>query len=169
MNKFFVSILLLCITACSNLNKVVYDETAEKNILIDECNRAAFNMDEFESWFYKEYYSYKPDLDELKNIKDKFFNFNILIVMGTWCHDSQREVPRVFKILDYMAYHEPKIKLVNVDTKKRSNVIDTEKLNIQRVPTVIVYKNKKEVGRIIETPKESLEKDLVKIILENLD
>ncbi|MFA8342285.1 MAG: thioredoxin family protein [Rhodothermaceae bacterium] len=169
MNKIFLLLLLFCFVGCSNLNKVVYDEIAEKNILIDECNRATFNIDEFEDWFYKEYSSYKPDAETLRKIEGQLFDFDILIVMGTWCHDSRREVPRVFKILDHLAYHEPKIRLVNVDTKKRSSVIDTKKLDIQRVPTIIVYKDKEEVGRIIETPVESLEKNLVKIISANLD
>lgn len=169
MRISFVFLFLLILTSCSNLNKVVYDETAKKNILIGECNRAAFNIDEFESWFYKEYSAYKPDKTVLTPIEQKMFDFDILIVMATWCHDSRREVPRFFKILDHLAYHEPKIRLVNVDTKKQSSVIDTEELDIQRVPTFIIYKNKKEVGRIIESPIQTLEKDMVKIILENLN
>jgi hypothetical protein len=32
------------------------------------------------------------------------------------------------------------------------------------VPTYILYKGKKEIGRIIDAPKESFEKDLLKIL-----
>ena len=40
-------------------------------------------------------------------------------------------------------------------------------LGIQRVPTFIIYKNNIESGRIIETPKTSLEQDLVNILTGN--
>ena len=36
--------------------------------------------------------------------------------------------------------------------------------NLVRVPTYILYKGKKEIGRIIDAPKESFEKDLLKIL-----
>ena len=37
-------------------------------------------------------------------------------------------------------------------------------MNIHHVPTFILYQNGIEVNRIIETPVESLEKDLIAII-----
>jgi hypothetical protein len=39
-----------------------------------------------------------------------------------------------------------------------------DKLDIQRVPTFIFYKNNIEAGRIIENPETSLEQDMVKIL-----
>ena len=47
---------------------------------------------------------------------------------------------------------------------KQSANREEKGLAVYRVPTFIVYKNGKEIGRIIEFPKESLEADLVKII-----
>lgn len=169
MRKIKYLFLIFFFVSCSNLNKVVYDKIVEKNILIDECNRAAFNIEEFENWFYEEYSNYKPDENTLRPIKQELFNYDVLIVMATWSKDSRREVPRFYKILDHLAYHEPKIRLINVDPKNRSNVIDTKKIDIKRIPTFIIYKDGVEIGRIIESPKESLDKDLVKIIRKNLD
>jgi hypothetical protein len=40
-------------------------------------------------------------------------------------------------------------------------------LNIERVPTFIIMNEGIEIGRIIETPEETLEADLLKI-LQNL-
>jgi len=37
-------------------------------------------------------------------------------------------------------------------------------LNITNIPTFIFYKNGKEMHRIVESPMESLEKDMLKII-----
>lgn len=36
--------------------------------------------------------------------------------------------------------------------------------NIQFVPTIIFYKNEKEVGRFVEFAQESLEEDIAKIV-----
>ena len=39
-----------------------------------------------------------------------------------------------------------------------------DQLEIQRVPTFIIYKNNIEAGRIIENPVTSLEQDMVNIL-----
>ena len=41
---------------------------------------------------------------------------------------------------------------------------ETEGLKIELVPTIIFYKDGYEIGRIVETLTESLEKDLLKIL-----
>ena len=46
--------------------------------------------------------------------------------------------------------------------KKQSPDFNPESYQINRVPTAIIYRNNKEIGRIIETPKKTLEKDLFK-------
>ena len=46
--------------------------------------------------------------------------------------------------------------------RDRSN--EAEGLRIELVPTIIFYKDGSEIGRIVETPVESMEKDLLKII-----
>jgi len=50
-----------------------------------------------------------------------------------------------------------------LETKKLV-FFDIDNLDIKRVPTFIIYENGEEIGRIIETPKKSLEKDLEKIV-----
>ncbi len=84
--------------------------------------------------------------------------------MGTWCSDSQREVPRFYKILTDAGYNDKRVKIIAVDKSKEAIVVDIKNLDIEKVPTFIIYKDDIEVGRIIETPKKSLEKDLWKIV-----
>ncbi|MDP3685076.1 MAG: thioredoxin, partial [Ignavibacteria bacterium] len=57
-----------------------------------------------------------------------------------------------------------KVKLIMVDRKKDAAGIDISPFNIELVPTMIFYNDGLEVGRIIETPKETLEKDLSAIL-----
>jgi hypothetical protein len=54
-----------------------------------------------------------------------------------------------------------------LDTKKESPDFDAIANKVSLVPTFIVYRNNQEIGRIIETPNQSLEKDLLKILSKN--
>ena len=73
-------------------------------------------------------------------------------------------MPRFLKILDYLNYPKDKIKIYAVDRSKKGLNNEIDSLNIQKVPTIIFYKNNKETGRIIEEPKVTLEKDLANIV-----
>ena len=85
--------------------------------------------------------------------------------MGTWCEDSHREVPRLFKILEAANYPENRVTMIAVNRKKEAPSGEEGPFNIQKVPTIIVQKYGKEIGRIIESPQSGyLEKDLVEIL-----
>ena len=91
-------------------------------------------------------------------------DITIKIVMGIWCPDSRREVPRFMKVIDAWKFPAAKLTFIGVDDAKQSPVGEYLKLDIQRVPTFILYKNNIEAGRIIENPKTSLEQDMVDIL-----
>jgi hypothetical protein len=81
-------------------------------------------------------------------------------------------VPRVLKMLDCCNFPMQNLQLVmvgNADSLyKKSPQHEEAGRNILRVPTIIIEKNGEEVGRIIEFPVLSLEKDLLSILrMEN--
>ena len=119
----------------------------------------------YASWYFKGYNEYQVNSEAVKNLtgisKD---GLKIKIVLGTWCPDSRREVPRFIKILDLWQFPIAHVTFIGVDNAKLSPVGEYEKLDIQRVPTFILYKNNIEAGRIIENPKTSLEQDIVNIL-----
>jgi thiol-disulfide isomerase/thioredoxin len=120
------------------------------------------------TWYIKGLndYTYNESvLQILKGINTD--NLNIKIVMGTWCPDSRREVPRFMKILDGWDFPINKVQFIGVDDSKRSPVGEYDGLGIQRVPTFIIYKNNSEAGRIIENPTTSLEQDILDILGRN--
>jgi len=76
------------------------------------------------------------------------------------------KLPKVLKILDFVDFPDDSLTLVNIDRRKKALTNEVEGLNIELVPTIIVYENDKEIGRIIETPEGTLEEDLVKIVTD---
>ena len=129
-----------------------------------------FNLDHLLSgvhnkWYFEGYDNYVPEqqaVDELKKLVDE--KVSITIVMGTWCPDSRREFPRFMKILDAINYPIDKVIMLGVDSNKKAPVEGYDNLDIERVPTFIIMRNKKEEGRIIEYPLTSLEQDMVDIL-----
>ncbi len=119
-------------------------------------------------WYLTGYDNYNPDtlvVNKLTALGTG--NIAIKIVMGTWCPDSRREVPRFLHVLDLWKFPADRVTFIGVDDAKLSPVGEYENLGIQRVPTFIFYKNNIETGRIIENPATSLEQDIVNILTRN--
>jgi thiol-disulfide isomerase/thioredoxin len=117
------------------------------------------------TWYLKGIDDYQVKTEAINKLleinKD---DLSIKIIMGTWCPDSRREVPRFMRVMDAWHYPVEKLIFIGVDDAKQSPVGEYISLNIQRVPTFILYKNNIEAGRIIENPKTSLEQDMVDIL-----
>jgi thiol-disulfide isomerase/thioredoxin len=119
-------------------------------------------------WYMKGKDDYQPNTEALNKLLDiSKDQLTIKIVMGTWCPDSRREVPRFMRVMDIWQFPYAKITFIGVDNAKLSPVGEYDKLGIQRVPTFIIYKNNIEAGRIIENPLTSLEQDIVNILTRN--
>lgn len=120
------------------------------------------------SWFVKGYDSYNPKEEAITRLKEMpLSGITIKIVLGTWCPDSRREVPRFFRVLDAINFPKEKVELIGTDDSKFSPIENYESLNIIRVPTFIIFRNNIEVGRIIENPVTSLEQDMQDILKRN--
>jgi len=163
--SIFIILLFIISTAfAQQKHKLTVDKKTGKPMLIGEVNRQAFQDSSFASWFNTQYKFYKPDAQIEKDLAPELEDKKIEIVMGTWCSDSRREVPRFLKILDEVNFPDSSLEIITVNRKMKSTGSEVDSLGIERVPTIIVYENGKELGRIIETPVETLEKDLENIV-----
>ena len=69
------------------------------------------------------------------------------------------------KILDETKFPKSKLHIIGVNRKKQSPNGEEAKYNIVKVPTIILEKYGKEIGRITEEPETGfIEKDLLNII-----
>ena len=170
----FLSLSFILSSAChsklytrQSINRQIADDRGNKN-LIGLCNKKALEKKPYSVWFNKNYANYQIDTVTAEKLKPGLAGKQITLFMGTWCGDSRREIPRIFKILDYCGVSENRIKLVMLSredsTYKQSPTHEEKGLNIHRVPDLIVYDNGQEMGRIVESPIISLEKDLLSIL-----
>jgi len=133
-------------------------------MLVGLSNRGGLQQDPFSVWFNKEYGAYTLNKEAVQVINNDSENLSIMLFMGTWCGDSRREVPRIYRILDAVNFDESRLTLINMDREKNSPDGEETGLNIHYVPTLILYKNSSEIGRVIESPIQSLEEDMAAII-----
>ena len=57
---------------------------------------------------------------------EKIDAIEVTIVLGTWCSDSQREVPRFFKVLNEAGYNDKRVKVIAVDKNKEAVVVNVK-------------------------------------------
>jgi hypothetical protein len=85
----------------------------------------------------------------------------VTVFLGTWCGDSRREVSRLWRALDEIGGTVPfKIEYNAVDREKKDPAGMAEASGIRFVPTFIVKRGGKEVGRIVESSPNGIEADL---------
>ena len=186
--SFLLILLLVWISGCKTIKPVTEKrpEVAQTPVPVSDITPATINFSDQSTWVlgyfdlnrlnqaphsdwyikgYDEYQFSSEIINKLHDINKD--NLTIKIVMGTWCPDSRREVPRFMRILEIWGFPVSMVTFIGVDKTKLSTVGEYDKLGIQRVPTFIIYKNNIETGRIIEKPITSLEQDLVNILTRN--
>ena len=88
----------------------------------------------------------------------------VKILFGTWCHDSEREVPRMLKLLAASGVKEDNISLISLDIRKEEPEGRAKALAVRFTPTFIFFSDDAELGRIIERPVESLQADIAEMV-----
>jgi cyclophilin family peptidyl-prolyl cis-trans isomerase/HEAT repeat protein len=111
--------------------------------------------------------SYAPDVSELEYLAAAIHpGDRIEVFLGTWCSDSQREVPKLLKILEVMQEKYNRsipVSFVAVDRSKTKPEAAVEGHHLEKVATFIYYRGGSELGRIVERPTGLLEDDLLAI------
>jgi thiol-disulfide isomerase/thioredoxin len=142
-------------------------QTAEPQLL-GACSTDDLKKEPYAEWYTKNYTDYTPDKTVVAELKDiEWSAYSISIFFGTWCGDSQREVPRLVKVLDAIGFPPSALSLIAVgsaDSLYRQSPGHEEKgKHVYRVPSFIIYENGNEINRIVEYPATSLERDLLSI------
>lgn len=139
--------------------------------LLGTCTFDQLLKEPYASWYTTNLSAYQPNGEILTQLKKADLSkYSIKIFFGSWCGDSKRELPRMIKVLEQLSFQKSNIALIGVEDSlalyKQSPQHEEAGQNIYRVPTFVIYKGDKEAGRIVESAAETLERDLLKIVLK---
>ena len=108
--------------------------------------------------------TYEPDAAVIERLRAIDEPVRLQIVMATWCGDSRYHVPRLLKSIERAANPNLSVELIGIgpDFDTPMDIIAGQ--NITNVPTVIVQRGGKELGRYVETPAAAtIEDDIADI------
>ncbi|REC53319.1 thioredoxin [Chryseobacterium piscium] len=168
-NIFTLSVLTLAMQQVNAQRVVVNREVETTNdgkMLLGNQLKEQFMKEPYSEWYTKEFNEYALDQKAVGELrKNNITSYNLIVFVGTWCEDSHRDFPRLMKILEEVKYPDSRLTIIAVNRKKESPTGDEVKYNVSKVPTIIVEKYGKEIGRIIEMPTTGyVERDLVEIL-----
>jgi hypothetical protein len=92
----------------------------------------------------------------------------VTIYFGTWCGDSRRELSRLWRAFDDLGIDPSSlpftIRYVGIDEKKKEPADAVRQGQVRFLPTIIVERDHHELGRIVESPPDSVEGDLLGLL-----
>lgn len=115
--------------------------------------------------FKQGYDDYQPQTEQLSQMQS-LAGKDVLVMFGTWCHDSEREVPRFLKLLSESQVNLNSLTLVALDFDKNDPLGISDTYDLRYTPTFVVLEDREEVARVIERPKHN---DLAKDIEQQLN
>ena len=116
-------------------------------------------------WYNTNQKFYAPDSSTLNAFGRTRGKLQFVLFGGTWCEDTQFILPQFFKLQEMSGVPDSVVTFfgVNRDKKSLANIADA--FGIINVPTIIVMKNGKELGRVVEYGKTGKwDKELAEII-----
>lgn len=119
-------------------------------------SREILQADTSFKWYEENLKGYKPHTSALEGLAKQKDSIQLLAFMGTWCEDSHFIIPKFYSLLDAAGFSQDRVTLIGVDRQKKTLSHLCEALNITKVPTIIVLKNGKEAGRVVEFGKYGL-------------
>jgi len=119
----------------------------------------------YENLIIEEVFKGKPG--HLEQLKKGLEGVSIKAFIGTWCDDSQYYFPLLIQLLRQASFPIEQMEIYGLD--KNKNYLDGAAApnQVKLVPTLIFYRDNKEIGRFVETPKKGILEDLLKVVKSN--
>ncbi|MBP9932372.1 MAG: thioredoxin family protein [Chitinophagaceae bacterium] len=167
MKKWTLLMFILTMTTIMQAQDFVRenDKKTDKVLLRGKLTFADVMDETVNKWLIKGAAAYHPNEEVIKALKSVMQHYRLVIFMGTWCEDTQVLLPQLYKTLKDAGFDMNAIEMYGVNRKKEALNIEHKFYNIERVPTIIVMHQYREVGRIIESVSGSIEEALLNIML----
>lgn len=168
MKKICIAAFILGMAGTRGFSQNQFEVLPDRNggkILKGLISRELLETDTAFKWYSTNRQGYVPNADAIAGIKKNSDSLQFITFMGTWCEDSHVIIPKFFALLDAAGFSKDKVSLIGADRTKKTLSHLAEAMGIINVPTIIVMKNGKEMGRVVEYGKYGLfDKELGEII-----
>lgn len=145
-------------------NQIVVDTVDDGVMLLGHIDGITIQKAPFTEWYTENYEGHAVDSNLVDSIKPLLAGTQIQVYMGSWCEDSQREIPALFKILELVEDSMITMDLIALDHDKQTPDSLQVAHGIEYVPTIIFQRDGVEMNRIVEYPQQSLEQDILTIL-----
>lgn len=88
----------------------------------------------------------------------------VVVYLGAWCSDSRREVTRFWKALDAAGQVAFEVRYIALDRDFVAGDVPLSDADLRAVPTFVVLRDGREVGRVVETAVEGIEHDVLDLL-----
>ena len=148
----FASVLFLSLHVVAQSQVEVTQNGGDK-ILKGIFTQQHLSQDTAFKWYAQNQSGYTLPADVVSAFKSKGSQVQVIAFGGTWCDDTKYIFPKFFSILDASTFPADHLTLVGVDRNKKTIGHLAEALNVVNVPTFIILKEGKEIGRVVEYGK----------------
>ena len=104
------------------------------------------------------------DILQLRTALAEHPDIEFKVFFGTWCHDSQRVLPKLLGLLANVPAEQFSLALHAQPRAKAERTQIYRDFNVGPLPSILVLRNGQEIGRVIELPKTTLAADLAELI-----
>jgi thiol-disulfide isomerase/thioredoxin len=168
MKKIVYSVVLLLmvhVAAKAQTQYEVQKDADGSKILKGIIAKELLSGDSSFSWYAPNLSGYTPNAEAVEGLRKNAGTIHIIAFMGTWCDDSRNIIPKFYRLLEAGGFPLSRVTLFGVDRQKKTLSDVADALGITNVPTILVMKNGKEQGRVVEYGKYGLfDKELAEII-----
>ncbi len=158
---------LACNAYCQAQYEINPDEKhPEQHVFRGIINKYVVQNDtSFTKWYTSSQGYYTPDTATLNAFERTKGKVQFVVFGGTWCEDTQFILPKFFKIQEKSGVPDDAITFFGVNRDKKTLGNISSAFNVTLVPTIIVMKGGKELGRVVEYGKTGKwDKELVDIL-----
>jgi thiol-disulfide isomerase/thioredoxin len=155
MKKYFFLTLFIITGSLFARSQTPYTSTKdvkhpEVTILNGIISKYILQNDASFEWYGSSHSNYTPAKENIDLLEAAKGKIQFIIFGGTWCDDTQYVLPKFFKWQELSGFPDNGISFFGVNRAKKTLGNFAEAFKIINVPTIIVMKDGKEVGRVVE-------------------
>lgn len=116
------------------------------------------------SWLEEGTEAYTPNRSAIEGLSSVWKEYRFVLFVGTWCDDTKNLLPKFYKTVLEAGISPYSVEMYGVNRGKQSLKDEHKFYKLERVPTIIIMHQKREVGRIVESVNTSIEEEMLAIM-----